>query len=82
MKDMNENFPSYRKFVGINVWFMIESDRKFVEIKQIGSKFICHTVIAEQYPEILLISDMLECREGRWEKIKDTEFQRVFELTN
>jgi hypothetical protein len=79
---MSDNFPTYRKFVGINVWFKIESDRKFVEIKQIGSKFILHTVIAEQYPEILLIADMLACLDGRWEKIEASEFQRVFELTN
>lgn len=79
---MSENFPAYRKFVGINVWFKIENDRKFVEIKQIGSKFILHTVIAEQYPEILLIADMLACLDGRWEKIEGSEFQRVFEQAN
>lgn len=79
---MHENFPTYRKFVGINVWFKIENDRKFVEIKQIGSKFIIHTVIAEQYPEILLISDMLACLEGRWEKIEPSEFQQVLEKAN
>jgi hypothetical protein len=78
---MSDNFPTYRKFVGINVWFKIENDRKFVEIKQIGSKFIRHTVIAEQYPEIILIADMLDCLENRWEKIEQPEFQRVFELT-
>lgn len=77
---MSENFPTYRKFVGINVWFKIENDRKFVEIKQIGSKFITHTMIAEQYPEILLIADMLDCLDNRWEKIEESEFQRVFEL--
>lgn len=79
---MSEIFPTYRKFVGINVWFKIESNRKFVEIKQIGSKFIIHTVIAEQYPEILLIADMLACLDDRWEKIEESEFQRVFELAN
>lgn len=79
---MSEIFPTYRKFVGINVWFKIESNRKFVEIKQIGSKLIIHTVIAEQYPEILLIADMLACLEDRWEKIEESEFQRVFELAN
>lgn len=79
---MSENFPTYRKFVGINVWFKIENDRKFVEIKQIGSKFIIHTVMAEQYPEILLISDMLACLEGRWEKIEASEFQQVLEKAN
>lgn len=79
---MSEIFPTYRKFAGIKVWFKIESNRKFVEIKQIGSKFIIHTVIAEQYPEILLIADMLACLEDRWEKIEGTEFQRVFELAN
>lgn len=73
---MHENFPTYRKFVGINVWFKIENDRKFVEIKQIGSKFIIHTVIAEQYPEILLISDMLACLEGRWEKLNLLNFSK------
>jgi hypothetical protein len=79
---MSDNFPTYRKFVGINVWFKIENDRKFIEIKQIGSKFILHTVEAEQYPEILLISDMLACLDGRWEIIEELEFKIVFDQLN
>lgn len=76
---MNEvrSYPVYRKYTGINVWFKILSDRQFEEIKQIGTKFTKHTVVAEQYPEMVLIQDMLNCHEDRWEPIAGEVYEEM-----
>lgn len=70
-------FPTYRQYKGIPVWFMVISNREFVEIKQVGSRFVSHTVNAEQYPEMLFIQDMLFCRDDRWEVIDEQVFMQV-----
>jgi hypothetical protein len=62
-----DEFPSYRKYVGVDVWFKIISDRKFIEVKKIGDKYIIHQVEAFQYPEMIFIQDMLKKSENRWE---------------
>lgn len=76
------SFPIYRKYKGINVWFKIIDDRNFVELKQIGTKFTLHEVKAEQYPEMVLIKDMIACHEGRWEHIEPDEYNKVLENVN
>lgn len=68
-------YPAYRKYKVIDVWFKIISDRHFVELKKIGEKWIKHEVKAEQYPEIILIQDMLACAEGRWEVMNKEDFE-------
>ncbi|WP_027418640.1 hypothetical protein [Crocinitomix catalasitica] len=66
-------FPIYRKYVGRNVWFKILNQNEFLEINQLGSKFLIHHINAQQYPEILLIQDMINKMEDRWEDA-DSEF--------
>lgn len=70
-------FPVYRKYAGINVWFKVVDDRNFVEIKQIGSRFIQHHVKALQYPEMILIQDIINCTEGRWEPIESIVYIEI-----
>lgn len=75
MSTENIAFPIYRKFVGINVWFKIIDDKNFMELKQLGTKFLLHEVKAVQYPEMILIKDMIECLDGRWEEVKPDFFE-------
>lgn len=70
-------FPIYRKYIGLNVWFKIIDARNFVEVKQIGQKFVLHELHAEQYPEILRIQDMIACLDGAWEEIDVREFDKA-----
>ncbi|MFT5823532.1 MAG: hypothetical protein ACI8ZM_004794 [Crocinitomix sp.] len=79
MSDKELGFPVYRKYVGINVWFMIMDEKSFIEIKQIGKRFLRETIVANQYPEMVLIQDMLACHENRWEKTTATAFESVNE---
>tara|TARA_R110002049_G_scaffold63165_1_gene168172 strand:- start:172 stop:405 length:234 start_codon:yes stop_codon:yes gene_type:complete len=66
-------FPIYRKYVGRNVWFKILNQNEFIEINQLGSKYLIHHIKAQQYPEILLIQDMINKMEDRW-KDADSEY--------
>jgi hypothetical protein len=75
MSDKEMGFPVYRKYSGINVWFKIVDEKAFIEIKQIGTRFIRQEIVANQYPEMVLIQDMIVCHENRWEKISEAEFE-------
>jgi hypothetical protein len=52
-------YPQYRKLSNGQSFYMIENERKFVEIQIFGTQRIIHTINAEQYPEILRIKEML-----------------------
>ncbi len=77
MNDKDLGFPVYRKYVGINVWFKIITNTHFIEIKQIGNRFVQSEVVANQYPEMVLIKDMLACHENRWEVSEELDFEIV-----
>ncbi|MDA7803345.1 hypothetical protein N8987_02050 [Crocinitomix sp.] len=71
-------FPQFRKYNGIDVWFKILNDKQFVEVKRLGERYILHEVVAEQYPEMLLIQDMLKCLDNRWEVAEEQEFESSY----
>ena len=59
MLDKGTDFPQYRKLSNDKVFYRIVDDRHFDEIQIIGTKAQLRNVVAEQYPEILRIQDML-----------------------
>ena len=71
-------FPQYRKYVGLNTWYKIESTNLFIEVSKLGDNFIQHSVEAKQYPEKLRIMDMLNCHHNTWEIIDEATFDKVF----
>jgi hypothetical protein len=62
-------YPIYRKYAGIEVWFKITSDTSFIEIKKMGTKILISKVEAIQFPEKILIQDMISLHENRWEQV-------------
>ena len=72
------SFPTYRKYTGINVWFKIIDEKNFIEVKQVGVRFLSHEVHALQYPEMVFIQDMLSCLEERWIETTAAEFNQAF----
>lgn len=68
------DFPIFRKYVGIDVWFKIDSLTKFTEIKMIGRKKIISDITATIYPEKQFINDMINCFENRWESIDEFDY--------
>jgi len=64
MNDKGTHFPQYRMLSNGKTYYKITGDRNFEEIQIMGSRLVRHVFIAEQYPEILRIKDMLEGYEG------------------
>lgn len=58
-------FPQYRKMINDKAFYKISNDKEFTEIQIIGNNAILHNVIAEKYPEMLRIQDMLQI-ENEW----------------
>ncbi len=72
-------FPQYRKYRNLETYFTILSDKAFEELKVIGGKYVETKVVASQFPEQLLIQDMLNNEGNRWETLTANEFQEKLE---
>jgi hypothetical protein len=77
--DKNRDFPQYRKLSNGMRYYKIIGDRVFEEKQIMGSRISSFTFEAKQYPEILLIQDMLEgnevyldSNEAEWEQLKSS----------
>lgn len=73
-------FPIYRKYNGIDVWFKILSPTHFIEYKKMGSKIIEHEVIAKIFPEKQFIQDLIHCHEQRWQKVTALDLNNYLSL--
>jgi hypothetical protein len=60
MSDKNNQFPQYRKLPNGKSLYRIDSERLFIELHKMGSRWWLYNVEAKQYPEMLRIIDMLE----------------------
>ena len=60
MIDKNTHFPQYRKLSNGKTFYKITDERTFEEIVMMGVKRIHFKTLAEKYPEMLRIKDMLE----------------------
>jgi hypothetical protein len=58
------DFPQYRKLTNEKAFYRINDARNFDEIQRIGARVNIYHFHAEQYPEILLIQDMLDLTES------------------
>ena len=61
---MNQTtFPCYRKLRNDKSFYKISGERTFTEIQCVGNQYFKIEIIANKYPEIILIQDMLNKRE-------------------
>ena len=67
------NYPIYRKYNGIEVWFKIVSETEFVEYKKMGDKVLKDHIIAKIFPEKQFIQDMINKYEGRWVEVTEID---------
>lgn len=58
----NTLFPQYRKLSNEKSFYEILSDKEFIEIQVIGTRSVVHKVIANQYPEMLKVMDILAAK--------------------
>ncbi len=71
------NYPIYRKYTGLDVWFKITSDVSFIEIKKIGTRLLMTKVEAIQFPEKNFIQDMISLNENRWQEVDKKEVEKL-----
>jgi hypothetical protein len=67
------NYPIYRKYKGIDVYFKIESETEFVEYKKMGSRLLKDQIMAKIFPEKQFIQDMINLYEDRWIEVSEIE---------
>ena len=79
MFNKDTDFPQYRKLSNDKVFYRILDDRHFDEIQIVGSRAQLFQVIAEQYPEILRIQDMLNFSIVGYEVSNKLEFESLME---
>jgi hypothetical protein len=72
-------FPIYRKLSNDKSYYKIVSAESFIELQRIGSKTKKHILNAKQYPEKLLIQDMIALSNGYLES-NEEEFNRIEQL--
>lgn len=58
------------------------SDTSFIEIKKMGSKTLVSKVDAVQFPEKLLIQDMITKHENRWEDVEPEVVEEILKSEN
>ena len=77
MFNKDTDFPQYRKLSNNKVFYRISNDKYFDEIQLIGSRAQLYRIVANQYPEILRIQDMLGCVDDGFEISSDLEFDAL-----
>ncbi len=68
------DFPIYRKYKGIDVWFKIDDSKNFTEYKKLGPQLMRSKITAKIYPEVQFINDMINCYEDRWISVSESDF--------
>ena len=66
-------FPIYRKYNGIDVWFKILSPTQFIEYKRMGSRLLTDHITAKIFPEKQFIQDMISFHDNRWIEVKQVD---------
>ena len=69
-------FPIYVKSIDSKNFFKVLNSKEFIQLKIMGSKIKKYHLIANKYPEFVLINDMIECNTNYYEYINEVEFQK------
>ncbi|MFT4678277.1 MAG: hypothetical protein ACI9RU_000472 [Litorivivens sp.] len=76
---MDHQFPIFRKYVNGKTFFKIVSIDELHEIQVMGSRRLEHHTKATQYPEKVLIMDLIKMGDGVMES-SEVEFEGVRSL--
>ncbi len=58
------DFPVYRKYTNNRSFFIITSEKTWIEYKFNGKKFEKHSFTANQFPEMMFIKDLIQPIQG------------------
>lgn len=70
-------FPIFRKYFNAKSYFKIISDKEFEEVQKVGNQKHFMTIKAEQFPEMLRIKDMIDCKDGMWLVSTEQEYSSI-----
>jgi hypothetical protein len=73
-------FPVYRKLSDNKTFYKIHSPKNFLEIKLMGKFYFRNEIEAKQFPEMLLINDMIKLEVGGWIAIDEIEFEEFYKF--
>lgn len=68
-------FPQFRKLNNSSVFYKIDSNRAFTEVKIMGKYYFVNAIEAKQFPEINYINDLLNLEFGDWQIITQEEYE-------
>lgn len=71
------HYPQYRKLNGFDRYYKITNDACFIEVALISGKATSQTIVAEQFPEMLRIQDMLNYN-WSYVEMTDEEIETYF----
>ncbi len=72
-------FPVYRKYSNDKSYFKVESDNEFIQLQVIGKKVFESKITVVQYPERLLVNDLIQAEETHILSIGEAEFVEQLE---
>ena len=72
------DFPQYRK-LDHWVYYRINNERSFDEIRVVGSTAFFHSIEANQYPEIIRVQEMLDLKMEHLTLSDESEFESIRE---
>lgn len=76
MADVIE-FPFFRRMANGRNLYRVEDHDRFTEIQYIGGRSVLHEVRSGSYPERILVMEMADCAEQRYEPITISEFEQA-----
>lgn len=75
----NNIFPIYRKTANNKSYYKLDAADEMTEIQLLGSKFLVYELKAKILPERNLLQDLIENNAGHWLKIKEEEYQDIYQ---
>ncbi|MBL7943149.1 MAG: hypothetical protein JNM00_10305 [Flavobacteriales bacterium] len=75
-------FPQYRKLANGRSWYRIDDPGHMTEWVVMGKYVMKHEVEAKILPERVLIADVIENADYRWEILTEAEFREFLDWSD
>ena len=73
-------FPQFRQLDNGRSLYKITAPDQFIELQQIGSKWMVYTFELQQFPDLLRLQDMLSCQVP-FEVLDAHQFNQIYQQT-
>lgn len=75
---INMEFPQFRKLKNGRSYYRIDAANEFTELQQVGSKWLKYEFKVAQYPDKMLLQDMLQ-QQDPYLVVSAGEYQSILE---